>query len=58
MSTFFSKSNPAVNGHYYNITKNNIMSIYIIFIIPIKVNLITLRAIDIQMVIVIIKNNS
>ena len=41
---FFSKADPAVNEHYYNTTKNN-MKIYTIFIISIKVNLITLRVI-------------
>ena len=58
MTTFFSKADPAVNEHDYNITKNNIMKIYIIFLISIKVSLITLRTIDIQMIIVISKNNS
>ena len=52
---FFSKADPAVNEHYYNTTKNNIMKIYIIFIISIKANLITLRIIDIQMIIIIKK---
>ena len=55
---FFSKDEPSVNENYYNITKNNIMKIYRIFIIPIKVSLITLRTIDIQMIIIIIKSNS
>ena len=32
----FSKADPAVNGHYYNTTKNNIMKTYIIFIISIS----------------------
>ena len=52
---FFSKADPAVNENYYNITKNNIIKIYIIIIILIKVSLITLRIIDIQMNITIIK---
>ena len=55
---FFSKDEPAVNQHSYNITKNNIMKIYRIFIISIKVSLITLRIIDILMNIMIIKSNS
>ena len=55
---FFSKDKPAVNEHQYHITKNNIMKIYIIFIISIKISLITLRIIDIQMIIIIIKSNS
>ena len=54
MTTFFSKADPAVNEHYYNTIKN-IMKIHIILIISIKVNLITLRIIDIQMIIIIIK---
>ena len=55
---FFSKADPAVNEHYYSTTKNNIMNIYRIFIISVKVSLITLRSIDIQMVIIIIKSSS
>ena len=56
---FFSKADPAINEHDYStIKKNNIMKIYMVFIISIKVNLITLRIIDIQMIIIIIKNNS
>ena len=37
---FFSKNGPAVNEHHYYITKNSIMKICIIFIIPIKISLI------------------
>ena len=55
---FFSKADPAVNEHYYNITKNNITKKHITFTMSIKVNLITLRVIDIQMIIIMIKNNS
>ena len=55
---FFSKDEPAVNENYYNITKNILMKIYRIFIISIKVSLITLKIIDIQMIIIIIKSNS
>ena len=55
---FFSKTDPAVNEHYYNTTKNNTMKRCIIFIISIKVNLTTLRITDIQMNITIIENNS
>ena len=55
---FFSKDEPAVNENYYNITKNSLMKIYRIFIISIKVSLITLKIIDIQMIIIIIKSNS
>ena len=42
---FFAKDDPAINEHHYHITKNNIMKIYRIFIISIKVSLITLRII-------------
>ena len=55
---FFDNSDPAVNEHYYNITKNNTMKIYITFTMSIKVNPITLRIIDVQMVIIIIKSSS
>ena len=37
---FFSKNEPAVNEHCYHITKNNIMKIYIIFMVSVKVSLI------------------
>ena len=55
---FFSKDEPAVNENYYNITKNILMKIYRIFIISIKVSLITLRITDIQMIMITIKSNS
>ena len=56
MTILLSKPDPAVNGHYYNITnKNNIMKLYMVFIIPIKVSLISLRIIDIQMIIIMVK---
>ena len=55
---FFSKADPVANEHYYNTTKHNIMKIYSIFVISIKVSLITLRIIDIQTIIIIIKSNS
>ena len=33
---FFSKGDPAINGHHYYITKNNTMKRYIIFTMSIK----------------------
>ena len=55
---FSSKDEPSVNEHHYNITKNSIMNTYIIFIILIKVSLITLRIIDIQTNIITIRNKT
>ena len=55
---FFSKDEPAVNEHRYNINKRNTMKIHIIFIISITASLTTLRTIDMQMITIIIKNNS
>ena len=54
---FFTKDDPAINEHHCHITKNNIMKIYRIYIISIKVSLIELRIIDIQMIIIITKSN-
>ena len=57
--SFFSKDEPSVNEHHYNITKkqyneetNNIYNICK------KAKHLTLRIIDIQMIIIIIKSNS
>ena len=55
---FFSKDEAAVNEHHYHITKKNIMKIYIIFIILIKAERLTLRIIDIQTNIITIRNNT
>ena len=58
IENFFSKDAPAVNEHYYNITKKTITKKHKTYTMPIKANLITVRTIDIQMNIIIIKNNS
>ena len=54
----FSKADPAVNEHCYNTTnKQYIMTIYIIYLVSIKVNNITLINIDIHMNIIIINKH-
>ena len=43
---FFSKDDPAINGHHYHKTKNNTMKRYMIFTMSIKAKYLILRTKD------------